>query len=97
MSKMVLAFTQEQLPCCCGVDEVGNFEFTDEEDGWSEGKVQRSKTGLLIATFNDLQRKEMRAFKRKINVLYAPRGRRSSTGKLVYLVVGEYKEPKVKK
>lgn len=90
--KKILCFSQDQLIYCCGVDEVGDFDYYQPFYHSTASEIRRSKTGLLIATFNQDQRKEKTIFKRMVNVLYETR-RKSTTGNTVFLIVAECKKP----
>lgn len=55
---MKIVAGNSELNYCCGVDEVGGFEFEDPSNSWASSLTQaiektRDGTGYFIATFID--------------------------------------------
>ena len=55
---MTIKASHQELECCCGVDEIGNFEYSTYGSRWRVDlaeciKFSQAGTGYFIATFID--------------------------------------------
>lgn len=100
--KATVFLNNEELPFCCGVDDVGGFEFVKAEYSWEKGQYPlgeliSSGTGLFTASFvNNKECEE--AYKQLCSthkLLYqSPKKRNRNSNRDVFLCVFLHKDRK---
>lgn len=93
-----VVFYQENLTFCCGVNDIGEFAF-ENDDVWQDGNavVTKSGTGMFTASFidNEVCAAAYAQLTKEHKLLYqSPLRKNSNSGRQLFLCVFLHKDAK---